>query len=186
MPRTRDEEQVRIASEACLRVFALKGPPATCVAELAEAAGINERKFYRWFSTKEQSIRPALEAGAKQFRELVDQSDMPLPQATIDAFAEVIWNDNRERSMALYPAIFGDPVTWAVFLDTIDNSQVHLVATVAKKMRIDKGSMAARLAAAAITSAVRFALQDFAATGDDPRPNFEKAIQAYQDGVFSD
>lgn len=184
MPRVRDEEQVRIASQACLRVLAMKGSPAATVAELAEAAGISERKFYRWFSTKEQSIRPALEAGAKQFRDLVDQSDLPLPQATIDAFAEVIWNDNRERSMALYPAIFGDPVTWAVFLDTIDNSQVTLVDVVAKKMRIDKGSMAARLAAAAITSAVRFSLQDFVVTGDDPRPNFTKAIEAYQSGVF--
>ena len=185
MPRTRDEEQVRIASEACLRLLALKGSPAASVAELAKAAGISERKFYRWFSTKEQSIRPALEAAAKQFTELFDQSDLPLPQAALEAFAEVAWNDNRERSKALFPVVFGDPVTWAVFLDTIDNSQVYLIDVVAKKMRVDKDSIEARIAAAAITSAMRFALQDFVATGQDPCPNFAKAIQAYQNGVFS-
>ncbi len=62
-PRLSDRRrtQTRLAvAYAALDLFVSRGVPATSVTQIAAAAGISTRTFWRYFNTKESSVRPLL------------------------------------------------------------------------------------------------------------------------------
>lgn len=49
----------RIIRDAALRLFTRQGSAATTVEQIAEAAGVSERTFFRYFRTKESAAVPS-------------------------------------------------------------------------------------------------------------------------------
>ncbi|EYT79235.1 TetR family transcriptional regulator [Streptomyces sp. Tu 6176] len=53
------------------RLFVTRGLRATRAEDIAQAAGVAPRTFYRYFATKEEAVAPCYAAGAERWREAV-------------------------------------------------------------------------------------------------------------------
>ncbi|MEU3979471.1 TetR family transcriptional regulator [Streptomyces sp. NPDC026672] len=74
-------------ARAAARLFASQGLRATRAEDIAKAAGIAPRTFYRYFATKEESVAPLYAAGAERWAEAVRAApaDLTVPQALANA-----------------------------------------------------------------------------------------------------
>ncbi|MET8248257.1 TetR family transcriptional regulator [Streptomyces sp. NPDC005202] len=70
-------------ARAAARLFVTQGLRATRAEDIAQAAGIAPRTFYRYFATKEEAVSPLYTAGAQRWTEAVRAApaDLPVPQA---------------------------------------------------------------------------------------------------------
>ncbi len=68
---------------AAARLFVQHGLKATRAEDIAQAAGIAPRTFYRYFATKEEAVAPLYAAGAQRWAEAVRAApaELPLPEA---------------------------------------------------------------------------------------------------------
>ncbi|MGW3957111.1 TetR/AcrR family transcriptional regulator [Streptomyces sp. NPDC004752] len=89
--RRKAETRMEIA-RAAARLFARRGLRATRAEDIAEAAGIAPRTFYRYFATKEEAVAPLYAAGARRWAEAVRAApaDLPLPAALEHAARHVL------------------------------------------------------------------------------------------------
>lgn len=80
--RRKAETRGEIA-RAAARLFAGQGLRATRAEDIAQAAGIAPRTFYRYFATKEEAVAPLYAAGAQRWAEAVRTApaDLTLPAA---------------------------------------------------------------------------------------------------------
>ncbi|MFF8973128.1 TetR/AcrR family transcriptional regulator [Streptomyces sp. NPDC014995] len=70
-------------ARAAARLFVSRGPRATRAEDIAQAAGVAPRTFYRYFATKEEAVAPLYAAGAQRWAEAVRDApaELPLPAA---------------------------------------------------------------------------------------------------------
>ncbi|WP_372448732.1 TetR/AcrR family transcriptional regulator [Streptomyces musisoli] len=80
--RRKAETRMEIA-RAAAALFVQQGLRATRAEDIAQAAGIAPRTFYRYFATKEEAVSPLYAAGAQRWIEAVRTApaDLPLPKA---------------------------------------------------------------------------------------------------------
>ncbi|MFH9673340.1 TetR/AcrR family transcriptional regulator [Streptomyces sp. NPDC017405] len=69
-------------ARAAAALFVQRGLRATRAEDIAQAAGIAPRTFYRYFATKEEAVAPLYAAGAQRWTEAVRAAPagLPLPQ----------------------------------------------------------------------------------------------------------
>ncbi|MFJ8598391.1 TetR/AcrR family transcriptional regulator [Streptomyces shenzhenensis] len=89
--RRKAETRMEIA-RAAARLFAGRGLRATRAEDIAQAAGVAPRTFYRYFATKEEAVAPLYAAGAQRWAEAVRAApaDLPLPAALEHATRHVL------------------------------------------------------------------------------------------------
>ncbi|MEU5087270.1 TetR family transcriptional regulator [Streptomyces sp. NPDC021356] len=77
---------MEIASAAA-RLFTTRGLRATRAEDIAQAAGVAPRTFYRYFATKEEAVAPCYAAGAERWREAVGAAPagLSVPEALAHA-----------------------------------------------------------------------------------------------------
>ncbi|MFF0964273.1 TetR/AcrR family transcriptional regulator [Streptomyces sp. NPDC003703] len=68
--RRKAATRMEIALSAA-RLFVTRGLRATRAEDIAQAAGVAPRTFYRYFATKEEAVAPCYAAGAERWREAV-------------------------------------------------------------------------------------------------------------------
>ncbi|WUH33366.1 TetR/AcrR family transcriptional regulator [Streptomyces sp. NBC_00445] len=70
-------------ARAAARLFVTQGLRATRAEDIAQAAGIAPRTFYRYFATKEEAVAPLYIMGAQRWAEAVREAppELPLPEA---------------------------------------------------------------------------------------------------------
>ncbi|MFG2280541.1 TetR/AcrR family transcriptional regulator [Streptomyces asoensis] len=70
-------------ARAAAGLFAARGLKATRAEDIAQAAGIAPRTFYRYFATKEEAVAPLYAAGAERWTEAVRAAPagLSVPQA---------------------------------------------------------------------------------------------------------
>ncbi|WP_416519594.1 TetR/AcrR family transcriptional regulator [Streptomyces achromogenes] len=80
--RRKAETRMEIA-RAAAALFVRQGLRATRAEDIAQAAGIAPRTFYRYFATKEEAVAPLYAAGAQRWIEAVRTAPagLPVPQA---------------------------------------------------------------------------------------------------------
>lgn len=78
--RRKRETRLDIARTAAA-LFVADGLRATRAEDIARAAGVAPRTFYRYFATKEESVAPLFAAGAQQWAEAVRAAPADLPVA---------------------------------------------------------------------------------------------------------
>jgi AcrR family transcriptional regulator len=80
--RRKAETRMEIA-RAAARLFVTQGLRATRAEDIAQAAGIAPRTFYRYFATKEEAVAPLYIMGAQRWAEAVREAppELPLPEA---------------------------------------------------------------------------------------------------------
>nr|BFD84289.1 TetR family transcriptional regulator [Streptomyces sp. Xyl84] len=72
---------------AAARLFMTRGLRATRAEDIAQAAGVAPRTFYRYFATKEEAVAPCYAAGAERWRDAVRAApaQLTVPEALAHA-----------------------------------------------------------------------------------------------------
>ncbi|WP_030234042.1 TetR family transcriptional regulator [Streptomyces sp. NRRL S-350] len=165
--RRRDTTRLEIARTAAA-LFAERGADATTAEEIALAAGISLRTFYRYFSVKEDAVAPLLAAGGRQWVDrLADGSaDLPLREALESAAAASLTpaDEAGAEMMQWTRSLLRDPRLEGTWQRVHAESEVRLRAVLAERCPADTDPLEIRLAAAAATAAIRVALEQWASS----------------------
>ena len=169
--RRKAETELRIASVAA-RLFAARGADETTAEEVAEAAGVSLRTFYRYFSTKEDAIWPMLAHGGARWREFLAATPGPTPVLeAVQCAAEramtmpdSVAAESLEITRGLLRAARSDEALRAVWYRVNGDSEERLVPILSELHDAPSDPVSLRLIAACATDAIRIALEEWAAT----------------------
>ncbi|MBT3152763.1 helix-turn-helix transcriptional regulator [Streptomyces sp. CHD11] len=165
-------------------LFVRQGLRATRAEDIAHAAGVAPRTFYRYFASKEEAIGPLYTAGAERWVEAVRAApaEVPLPQVLQDAVRHTLtpglgvsvasWDWVR----TLIRLAQANPALGRVWAEACQASERNLAEALTERLTAgrfpyDAGDVADRsrlgFAAAIASAAVRTAVENWAA-GDGP------------------
>ncbi len=121
MASSRDEARLQ-ASLSASRLLALTDGAAG-VDDLARAAGISRRTWFRYFPAKEDCIRPMLRDATSLTLQILEQrmEHEDVCEAFIAAFGAVAGGHFAERTRGLLPVVFGSAALSAV----LEHEAVH-------------------------------------------------------------
>ncbi|MFJ7149571.1 TetR/AcrR family transcriptional regulator [Streptomyces sp. NPDC100445] len=187
--RRKAETRMEIA-RAAAALFVQRGLRATRAEDIAQAAGVAPRTFYRYFATKEEAVAPLYAAGAQRWTEAVRTApaDLGLPDALEHAVRHTLtpgagvsaasweWVRTLIRLADTSPAL---RKVWAEVCQASERALAEILTcrapargTPAEPAPDAEGPVAVtpdlRFAAAVAGSAVRVAVECWAATGAGP------------------
>ena len=164
--RRKEATRVDIA-RAAVDLFTTRGVAATSADDIAAAAGISVRTLWRYFPTKESSVRPLLTAGIElTARALRDwPRGAPLASVLDDLAASGLVAD-LPTLLALVRLTRTEPGLRAVWLRTHDDAEPVFAAALAARDGRSQDDLDVRLRAAMINAALRVAVEHHA---DDER-----------------
>jgi AcrR family transcriptional regulator len=172
-------------ARAAAALFAARGPRATRAEDIAQAAGIAPRTFYRYFATKEEAIAPLYAAGAQRWAEAVRDAPAALdvPKALEHAVRHTLLPGRGvsaaswEWVRTLIRLADSSPAVRRVWAEVCRAAEDTLGEVLAERAAADRGDnvaegegrpgAGARFAAAVASAAVRTAVEAWAA-GDAP------------------
>ncbi|MER6111211.1 TetR/AcrR family transcriptional regulator [Streptomyces hirsutus] len=127
-------------ARAAAGLFVRQGLKATRAEDIAQAAGIAPRTFYRYFAAKEEAVAPLYEAGARRWVEAVRAAPpgTPVPQALEDAVRSTLRPGAGESS---------DSWTWVRTLVRLTHSTPSLRRVWAEVCQTSERALAEVLAA---------------------------------------
>ncbi|MFF4834675.1 TetR/AcrR family transcriptional regulator [Streptomyces sp. NPDC001315] len=165
-------------ARAAAGLFVTHGLRATRAEDIAQAAGIAPRTFYRYFATKEEAVAPLYAAGAQRWAEAVREApaELSLPQALEHAVRDTLtpgigvsaaaW----EWARTLIRLAEASPALGKVWAEVCHDSEGALTETLARRLAQGDDIVATRLttsprlrfAAATASAAVRVAVEVWA------------------------
>ncbi|MFF3955040.1 TetR/AcrR family transcriptional regulator [Streptomyces sp. NPDC001890] len=160
-------------------LFVEHGLRGTRAEDIARAAGVAPRTFYRYFATKEEAIAPLLDAGARQWVEAVRSTPagLSVPDALRHAATYALTADlgdtaateSLEWVRSLLRMAADSPALQSVWNDACHDADVTLAEVLAARAGLPDGagSLDIRLTAGVAGAAVRAAVETWAA-GDAP------------------
>ncbi|MEV5611862.1 TetR family transcriptional regulator [Streptomyces sp. NPDC052225] len=157
------------------RLFTEGGLRSTRAEDIARAAGIAPRTFYRYFATKEEAVAPLFAAGAQEWAEAVREAPagLSVPDALRHAVRRALTADDPANAAslewvrALLRLTDESPALRAVWADTCRVSESTLARILAERTGAEAGSLELRLTAGKASTAVRVAVEAWAAS-DSP------------------
>ncbi|MFJ2772037.1 TetR family transcriptional regulator [Streptomyces sp. NPDC087300] len=172
--RRKNETRLDIARTAA-SLFVADGLRAARAEDIARAAGVAPRTFYRYFATKEEAVAPLFAAGAQQWAEAVRRAPdgLSVPEALRHAVADALAAgdtaavESLDWVRALLRMAAESPALRAVWADACRASEETLLALLMERVSADAPSPELRLAAGVASAAVRVAVESWAA-GDAP------------------
>ncbi|WP_332520285.1 TetR family transcriptional regulator [Speluncibacter jeojiensis] len=167
---------MEVARVAALLFFE-RGYDNTTVEELAHAAGIGMRTFYRYFSGKEDAIAPLLSTGTDAWaQELVRCApELPLIDALVESYSAALARVG-EYSLELdelRPALRAAielPALRAMWTRVQRDTEEKLVGALAERLRMPADDVRVRLAACMANSSARVAVEAWAQADDGGSP----------------
>lgn len=167
--RRRLQTQLEIARCAA-ELFAERGAAAVTAEDIATAAGISLRTFYRYFRTKEEAVTPLLASGVTDWiQDLARGSrDVPAAEALERSARHVLSRtdqvglDSLRLTRELFRAIPGDPGLESVWYRIVNDTEESLVLVLRELMGPDADPLDVRLMAVAGNTAMRMAIQTWA------------------------
>ncbi|MFC4139182.1 MULTISPECIES: TetR family transcriptional regulator [unclassified Microbacterium] len=137
------EDLLRI-SERCAELLTADGAGEPSVAVLADAAGLSERTFYRYFPTKADCLRPLFDEGLHAFVRVLETqpSDAGLPAAVRAAFSATFPDEGEQRSRAIMKAVFRDPALRRVWFEASWETARLIRPAVARQLQQPEESIA--------------------------------------------
>ncbi|MCT7355327.1 TetR/AcrR family transcriptional regulator [Streptomyces sp. 15-116A] len=185
--RRKAETRTAIA-RAAAGLFVRRGLKATRAEDIAQAAGIAPRTFYRYFAAKEEAVAPLYEEGARRWAEAVRAAPagMSVPEALEAAVRHTLTPGvgvsaaSWEWMRTLIRLAESEPALRKVWAEVCQASERELADVLAERVTgrqvpgdFDNVAFAARLrfAAAVASAAVRTAVEGWAvgdASGEGP------------------
>lgn len=172
--RDRKKLQVRAALvEAALRLFAERGFDGVTVDEIAAAADVSRRTFFRYFATKEAVVFARREEQLERFRALVAEAPAAeAPFVTARRALLTLANDyveHRRAILAVAALVRSSPSLVARDLEVDRAFEAVIVEHVVARSRRSVGDRRrARILAAAIVGAVRVTIEEWAERDGEP------------------
>ena len=161
-------------ARAAAALFVKHGLRATRAEDIAQAAGIAPRTFYRYFATKEEAVAPLYTAGATRWTQAVRDApaDLPVPQALEHALHHTltpgagISESSWQWVRTLVRLAISDPALRKVWSEACHDSERTLAEALAARTGQDNVA-ALHFAAAVAAAAIRVAVETWA-SGDAP------------------
>lgn len=171
-------------ARAAAGLFVRQGLRATRAEDIAHAAGVAPRTFYRYFASKEEAVGPLYTTGAERWVEAVRAAPagVPLPQVMEDAVRHTL-TPGLGVSVVSWPWVRtlirlaqANPALRRVWAEACQASERNLAEALAERLTAaqvpyDADNVADRsrlgFAAAVASAAVRTAMENWAA-GDGP------------------
>ena len=168
-------ERRRVAGEA-LRLFARHGVAATSADDVARAAGVSVRTFWRLFPRKEDAVRPLLEDGvvavaanvrARGLAGFRGATPAAAPAAGTGADARggraaADGPDDVEAVRTLVRLTRTEPAVRTVWLDVHDGAEAVFADALAESRHEDEPGLGTRTTAAVVNAALRVAVEEWA------------------------
>lgn len=179
-------------SRVAVRLFAERGFDATTVEDIADAGGMALRTFYRYFRGKEETVVPVLAAGVSDWVDRLAGADpaLDLVPAMSLAFrastrrSRDVDDVDEARLRAVLRTVDGHPALRAVWLAVHHDCERRLRPVIAARAGADPERFDVHLAAGSVNTAVRIAMQHWAAEDDagDPADRVADALASIADG----
>ncbi|MHA5050228.1 TetR family transcriptional regulator [Streptomyces sp. SD15] len=166
-------------ARAAAGLFMRDGLRATRAEDIARAAGVAPRTFYRYFAGKEECLGPLFAAGVQKWAEAVRDApaELTVPEALHHAVVQTLTPgvgvrlESMEWVRSLLRLAEGSPALFRVWGQECQAAERTLATVLAARISApaDDASPASeiRLSAAVASAAVRVAVEAWAA-GDDP------------------
>lgn len=162
-PRERKQRQLRLEiGEVALGLFVKRGFDETTIEDIAEAAGISRRTFFRYFETKEDVLLWRLRYSSEQMGAALEARPAEEPpllavRRALDVVHEN-YSQEPERHRAYLRFLLETPRLRAHLLDT----QEHWRATLSRVLATRLGAGVGNEEKARLIAAVAIAAQDVA------------------------
>ncbi|MFF3347483.1 TetR/AcrR family transcriptional regulator [Streptomyces sp. NPDC002779] len=174
--RRKAETRMQIA-RAAAALFVRQGLRATRAEDIAQAAGIAPRTFYRYFATKEEAVAPLYAAGAERWAQAVRlaPAGLSVPEALEHAVRHTLTPgvgvsaSSWEWVRTLIRLAAASPALGKVWAEVCHASERTLAEALGERLGLDGGDNVAgpptelRFAAAVAGAAVRVAVESWAA-----------------------
>ncbi|GAB2738757.1 TetR/AcrR family transcriptional regulator [Amycolatopsis magusensis] len=162
--RRKAETRLEIA-RAAVRLFTTRGVAATSVEDIAAAAGISVRTFWRYATGKEDSVQPLLTAGIDLLAGVL--SEWRPGEDITAAFDEAARATVAEvpTMVALVRLAQEESGLRAVWLRAHNDAELVFADTIARSTGRAAGDLQARVLAAIVNGAVRAAVEHYAEGG---------------------
>ncbi|MFI6152303.1 TetR family transcriptional regulator [Kitasatospora sp. NPDC051170] len=169
-------------AQAALELLARKGFDAVTVDEIAAAAGVSKRTFFRYFASKEDVIvRLLAEMGADMRTELAARPPEEPPSVALRHAVSVsvtACTGHADQALQVVRLILGTPALHARFLERQAQWREELAAELAARTGQPAGSLHPRLAAGTALAAFDVILQQWSTGTEDPAELTARAFAA--------
>jgi AcrR family transcriptional regulator len=187
--RDRKRERTRRVIQAeALRLFAEKGFEATTIEEIAEAADVATRTFFRYFSTKEEVVfwpvyRPLL-GGFMAARQ--DESAIAALCHTIVEGLSAFYDEDRERVLERLKLAFRTPALHPRLRQEQATSARAMAGVLAERLGRSTDELEIRAIAAAVAAALWVAVEEWQAADGQAElgPLIERALGTVLTGAI--
>ncbi|SEC87821.1 TetR family transcriptional regulator [Arthrobacter woluwensis] len=164
-------DELLTISEHCAEVFLSAGDATPTVATLAAAAGLSERTFYRYFPTKEDSLRPLFDRGDRIYASaLAAQPDgVPLNSALESAFTDTLARTAGIVSTRLMQVVLASSALRRIWLEASYEAAELLRAPVARIIGAPEDSLETTVASGHAITFMIAGLGQINTTGQSPQ-----------------
>ncbi|MCF1599549.1 TetR/AcrR family transcriptional regulator [Streptomyces muensis] len=161
-------------ARAAAALFVKQGLRATRAEDIAQAAGVAPRTFYRYFATKEEAVAPLYTAGATRWTEAVRDAptELSIPEALEHALHHTLTpgagvsESSWQWARTLVRLALSSPALSKVWAESCHASERTLAEALATRTGQDNVA-ALNFAAAVAAAAVRVAVETWA-SGNAP------------------
>jgi AcrR family transcriptional regulator len=171
--RRKAETRVEIA-RAAVELFTTRGVAGTSVEDIAAAAGVSLRTFWRYSSGKESCVRPVLTAGTDVLaRALADWRPGDDVNEVVDEVARTAGEPVADVStmLALVRLSLTEPGLRVVWLQAHDDAERAFAAALARSTGRAADDLLVEVGAAMVNAALRVAVEHHARTAEDGSPH---------------
>lgn len=150
-------------SHAALDLFERQGYAATTVEQIASAAGVSLRTFYRYCASKDEALAHELAAGPAQLvARIIDHPDLPLREAVIAGFVDTTRGPEHRR---LLRAVLDASALRGAWLSAGRDAQDDLARVLGDRLP-DATPLVVHAHAASVIAVLTAALEAWAASDD--------------------
>lgn len=171
--RERKKERTRHdLAAAALRLFVERGFEAVKVEDIAAAAEVSERTFFRYFASKEDVLWPDQAARRDEFAAALDK--VPAGESLLGClrrgavFSAEAYEADRDEMLARFRLLIDTPALRGYLLECMDAWEGAAARALAKRLPGPAGERRCRLLAAATIAALRVSVTEWVA-GDGRR-----------------
>jgi len=167
-------------SDAAVDLFERQGYENTTVEQIADAAGVSLRTFYRYCSSKDEVLTFGLPAGPAELAAAVrSRPQLPLREAVIDAFVSAAEGASRQRELRV---LISTPALRAAWLAAGREAQDDLTEVILERFP-DQPALRARSQAAAIAGVLTMVIEIWAfSDGERLEPLTRQALDIIDAG----
>lgn len=170
--RDRKKEQTRVAiCGAALDLFERQGFEGTTVEDIADAANVSSRTFFRYFDSKIDVILDHKHEEGESLRDLL--MARPPEEGPIDAVHAIF----RERLAAInenpdmirqFRVLMSSPTLRKLAAEHFQDNKAELVEAFAERLGVAPSDLAPRVIAAALSEAIWVIIERWVEDGTDP------------------